>query len=216
MDDTQPGNPWPMAMGMTGLALFTLVGGTFFILFAAKPKPVPAPKSFAVFNATDGSFKCLYPSDWKKRGAGTGGIAAIAEFKMSGANIKVASDLAGSLMGDIAKATGSMGGMGGEGGAPQKSPVEGLHASEKEDFEDDYPGYDEKPAVAFQSGAGEGRITEFTSKGNFITGKLHGYRATILGGERRITVEAVCPEGDWSKLNPAFKRVIASITAGSG
>lgn len=210
MDGNEMRNPWPMASGMTGLALFTLVGGGFFVVTAAKPKPVPAPKSFSAFKATDGSFACLQPAEWKSSAGGAGGIRSFVNFRREGARIEVSSDLAGSLRGDIAAATNA------QAGGRGKPPVEKIHEAEMKAFERKYEGYQEMPAVKFQSPAGDARMSEFTSKGNFFTGKIHGYRATIMGGERRIEVVCVCPETEWAKLKPSFQRIMVSVSPGGG
>ena len=49
-----------------------------------------------------------------------------------------------------------------------------------------------------------------------MAGKLHGYRVTVLGGERRFTILCRCPQRNWKILEPAFLRVIQSVAAGSG
>jgi hypothetical protein len=56
----------------------------------------------------------------------------------------------------------------------------------------------------------------YTAAGGFLKSPLHGYRATILGGERRISFEARCRDSDWPALKPAFERVLTSLAPGSG
>jgi hypothetical protein len=42
-------------------------------------------------------------------------------------------------------------------------------------------------------------------------GKVYGYRATFLGGDRRIEVICSCPSTNWKTLKPAFEKVIAGL-----
>jgi hypothetical protein len=56
-------------------------------------------------------------------------------------------------------------------------------------------------------------VTEFTAKTAFGSG-IHGYRATIIGHERAITVFCTCPEDDWAGVKPAFDKVLLSLKRG--
>jgi hypothetical protein len=60
---------------------------------------------------------------------------------------------------------------------------------------------------------GEGRRSIFTSDGS-LGGKTYGYRATLLTGDRRITIVCSCPATNWKELKPAFERVTASLRRG--
>lgn len=237
-------SPWPLAGGLTAVCLLTLVGGGAFVLTASRPKPITAPKTFKTFAAADGSFRCEYPEGWTKASGASHGIASMARFKNGGAVIDVESDLTGSLMGDMPTPGGGMPGgdaeMGGSGAAvpdlssmpgmeklgmgnlklDRRPAVERLHESRKKVLEtelkaDGLEEVAEQPAKAFRSQLGDARWSEFTAKGNFLTGNVHGYRATIMGTERAIYVKCQAPEKDWKLVDAAFKRVIGSIGAGS-
>ena len=77
-------------------------------------------------------------------------------------------------------------------------------------------GYEETEMRAFTSPLGEARVSEFTGERSGFPApvKMHGYRTTILNNERRVTVLCECPESDWSRLKPAFDRVIGSLGPG--
>jgi hypothetical protein len=227
MDANRSSNPWPLAGGLTGLCVVTLVGGIAFVISALKPKPVPRPTSFSSFTAADKSFRCDYPSDWKVDADESGAVASAARFKREGGRIFVMSDLAGSLTGEIQKAPGDIVGSlppGAGGGAASeltRPPVEKLHLGAKTKFEASlaekgYQEYDEQSMQSFQSAAGDARYSEFTARGSGLKGNIHGYRATILATERRITVSCRCPESDWPNLKDAFLRVIGSVAPGGG
>jgi hypothetical protein len=225
--EEKPSNPWPMAGGLSALCVATLLGGVLFIATASRPQPVAAPTSFTKFSAKDGSFACDYPSGWQETSGESHGVESAAVFAKGGAFIEVSSDLTGSLMGDISK---SVGGVGADlpnlPGGPDlkvaaKPPVEAVHGTgvkpAKRVMENHGIGsYEEASAQPFQSRIGDARFSEVTADGGPFTGKVHGFRATMLGTDRAVRVLCWSPESDWEKLRPAFQRVINSIGPGTG
>jgi hypothetical protein len=144
---------------------------------------VPAPKGFVAYHSPDGRFSCDYPKGWEVTGGGAKSDAPYswAKFTMGNAEIRVDADFAGSLFGDIAKASGAMSG-------DAEAPTARVHPLGVRQMKEDYSNYQEKEAKAFQSkGLGEGRRSVFTADQTF-GGKTYGYRATLLSGDRRITV----------------------------
>jgi len=170
------------------------------------------------------------------------GIMSTGTFTKGTAEIEVESDLTGSLVGDMpAPLAGdmpdseiptsgagvpdlsSMPGMeklAGLGGKMDRRPaVEKLHEGRKEGFAKELQKkgiseFEEAAPKAFQSAMGDARWSSYTAKGNMLTGKVKGYRATIMGTERAIYVNCVASEKDWPKLDKAFQRVIGSISPG--
>jgi hypothetical protein len=115
----------------------------------------------------------------------------------------------------------SVPGAGAAGLETRKSPVEALHEKGKEDYEDSlaesgYSGYEEQQAQQVSSGLGEGRVSEFTFKkeGLMGGGKFHGYRATFLSTDKRVSVAARCGEDDWTGMKPAFMKMIQGLGPG--
>lgn len=223
----QDENGQPKAWLLGGLGVL-FVGALIAIFFlrASKPAPIAAPAAFAPYKAADGSFACLGPKGWQRQGGASGAIRAGVLFQQDAAKIDVSSDLAGSLMGDIARAsnaqTENMAGLVPENMAASlpktKPPVEQLHASAGRTMAKRLPGFEEQPMRPFRCQLGEARYSEWTADDNgFLRkGKLHGYRVTILNNDRRVTVLCQCPDGDWKTLQPAFQRVIASLAPGGG
>jgi len=239
-DDSR--SPWPLAGGLTAVCLLTLVGGAAFVLTASRPKPITVPKTFKSFAAADGSFRCEYPEGWGKKSADSHGIASAARFRSGEAYIMVESDLTGSLLGDMPTSGGMPSGdlesAGGGAAVPDLSSmpgmeklglsgvkmdrrpaVERLHESRKKTLEAELKmegreEVTEQPAKAFRSQLGDARWSEFTAKGGFLTGDVHGYRATIMGTERAIYVTCQASEKDWKLVDAAFKRVIGSVGPG--
>jgi len=170
---------------------------------------VPAPTAFVAYNSPDGRFSCDYPKGWEATGGGKVDMPySYAKFTMGNAEIRVEADFAGSLFGDIAKASGAMA------GADAEAPVARVHPMGMRHMKDEYSNYEEREAKAFQSkGIGEGRRSIFLAD-QALGGKVFGYRATLLSGDRRITVVCSCPATNWKALKPAFEKVIVSLRLG--
>ena len=106
------------------------------------------------------------------------------------------------------------GGGGDEPVPPELEPVHEIHMSRVEEAEKEYGGYKEQgePQV-LEVSLGPARRSEFTAATTFGSG-LHGYRATILGHDRDLTVYCICPETDWKALQPAFDHLLGSLKRG--
>jgi hypothetical protein len=207
----------PIVLGVLGVA--ALAG--ILYLKAGKQQMVPAPTSFVKYSAADKSFACQAPAEWQSAGMASHGVAGGALFKKGPAKIDITADLAGSLMGDVATsqnaaAAGLAEVAPGLAAALSKPPVEKVHEADKARMAAKYKEYEEGQMKPFRSAAGEARYSEWTANGGFGKGKLHGYRVTILGSERRIAIICEAPEGSWQNLKPAFEKVIGSMSPGTG
>src|SRR5262249_53071262 len=97
---------------------------------------LPAPKAFANYDSPDGRFSCDYPKGWEAAGGGKPDKPiSWAKFTAGNAEIRVDTDLAGSLFGDIAKAGSAMSG-------DEEPPAAKVHPlgirHMKEEFGDKY------------------------------------------------------------------------------
>lgn len=166
---------------------------------------VPAPKAFKAHIDGGGKFVCDAPEGWEVSSGGKPDSPnSFAKFSSGSALISVNADFAGSLFGDIARATGGQ-------GPDAEPPVARVHPMGERSMKEDYSDYKEREAKPFQSkGLGEGRRSTFTAS-QAMGGKVYGYRATLLSGDRRITVVTTCPATNWAALKPAFERVINSL-----
>jgi hypothetical protein len=194
---TLPGRPAAACL-LAGLLLAALpgCGGT-----------VPAPTDFATYTDTGGKFVCDYPKGWEASGGGKpDSPMSSAKFVSGAAEIRVEADFGGSLYGDMAKASG------GTFGQPEaEPPVAKVHPMGVRHMKEEYSTYEEREPKPFQSkGFGEGRRSTFIASGG-LGGKVYGYRATLLSGDRRITIICTCPATNWQTLKPAFERVITSV-----
>lgn len=200
------------AKAMCGRAAVTVLAGCLVgsTLTGCGSGPVGAPASFSEYNAPDGTFACDSPDGWEVKGGGKRG-PQWATFSSGSASVDITADLAGSLMGSIASSftPDEM-----EEAAIELEPVHRIHEQGKDAAERKFSGYAEvgSPQV-FDVRLGPARKSEFTASSAFGSG-LHGYRVTVLGHDKRVTVYAVCSESDWDTLSPAYDRVLASLKRG--
>jgi len=174
---------------------------------------VVVPESYTTYHAKDGSFSIDYPEGWEAAGGGKGHYWA--KFTSGSAEIRVETNVSGSLIGDIAGS--GMGDMLGMDLSQEEmddlSPVAKVHEFEKEQVAESLSGYEEKKPETVRSGLGDTRKAEFTASGSF-GGTLKGYRATALSRDRRVRVMCKCSEDDFEALKPAFEKVIESLGLG--
>jgi hypothetical protein len=167
------------------------------------------PASYNTFNSKDGSFQIQYPAEWTADSGDRSGYAW-AKFTSGSAEIMVDANVAGSLIGDIAK-TGILP-IGIAGNAADRTPVAAAHENERESFEETANVTEQKPTT-LHTGLGDARKSEFTGKKTF-GGSIHGYRVTCLSPNKRISVVCQCSESEWETLKPAFDKIIQSATLG--
>ncbi len=202
------------------VVLVVVVGGLIWWHRYTHPPIVPAPIGFTTYNAPDGGFQVSEPIGWTTDASSSMATDSGIRFKSGSCKILVSSDLSGSLMADIAQSqSAQQQNIASEAGLPTSTapavvpPVEKLHEAGKQDMTAGYPGYLEQPMQQFQCAAGPARVSEFTSDtgGSAPIDHLHGYRATILSNQRRITVVEVCPEQNWPVLVDSFRKVLESV-----
>lgn len=170
--------------------------------------PVVAPTAYADYNAKKGTFACQYPEGWQAEGGGGRG-PEWAKFTSGPAAIRISTGVTGSVIGEMGRS-----GRGDEPLPPELEPVHGFHQMQAEAAAKEYSSYKElgEPQV-LEAALGPARRSEFTASTTFGSG-MHGYRATILGQDRDVAVYCICPESDWTTLQPAFDHVLASIKRG--
>ena len=210
--------PKPQVSSVSGTSLYAVLGvvvvGVIALTFAlhnVKPKMVPAPASYKAYTALDGSFVCDRPVGWKTKEAGSpGGSRAMVSFESDKVVVEIEAD-ASRLM------TASAGDTNAGNTNPYASTpiakvmplIDQMHQKDVAQWMDVLPNFQEKPAEPYTSKFGEARVSEWTaSKGNI---KLHGYRVTMAGTDRAISVFCLTPERNWKILQPAFQRIITSI-----
>ena len=210
--------PKPLVSAVSGTQLYAVLGvvvvgivALTFALHNLKPKLVPAPAAYKAYTALDGSFVCDRPVGWKTKEAGMpGGSRAMVTFSSDKVIVEVESD-ASKLMIASASETNPLASTPFAKIAPL---VQQMHEKDVQQWMDALPNFQEKPAAPYQSKFGDARVSEWTaSKGNI---KLHGYRVTMAGTDRAITIFCLTPERNWTILEPAFQRIIESVGPGSG
>ena len=222
---TPPGAAPPGKSAPSGRALYGGLAGAalvlvalIFIVRALRPVTVTAPTAYKTYTAIDNTFSCDQPAGWTMHETGaTSGVLSTATFEKAHVRFRVVSDSVGSLMGDIATANNNAASSiplppDAPPPPPPKPAVEQLHERDKSQLADGLPGYQEGPMQTLATRVGDSRLSEWTADG----GKMHGYRVTMLGNQREITVICLAPERNWAILQPAFQHMIASVAPGNG
>lgn len=196
-----------------GIAVAVVLGIAAFLL---APKHGAAPTSWTTFTAQDKSFSCAAPGGWETtpsdraqqmvgKDATTGGVL----FRSGSATIDITTDTVATLVAydvmhnnaDPQTLTGSRAGV--------------LHKQWKIATSAIHKGYQETKVADFEQKMGDARLSEWTANGNVfgLGGRVHGYRASLVGGSTTAVVVCQCLESDWPALKPAFQHVIASVTS---
>jgi hypothetical protein len=201
-----PTNPvgWYIAVAVGFIALVTVV----FMSRVSKPEHIAAPLAYEHVESGDKAFACDGPGGWDLSVDGSPGMDGGVHFANGPVKINVADSTGLSFLGETMKVPGFGGDSGSEAPPP---PVEEMHQKTEKDVADNFPGYTEMPEQKVQVQYGDTRVSEWTSTGGWFTGKQHGYRATIMGLDKVITVVCHCPETDWTTMQPVFMKVIQSI-----
>jgi hypothetical protein len=168
------------------------------------------PTTYNTYDAKDGSFQIEYPAGWEVTAGGSNGYPWV-KFTSGSAQVMVDANIAGSLMGDIAKLAGPTVVVEGGENAP---PVEKIHASEKDAFVQEMGVTEGDPAFVVTRFGGS-RKSEFTGTG-VLGDAFHGYRVTALSRDKRIRVVCRCSESQWQALQPAFDKMIGTLAMGAG
>ena len=198
-------------LGLGG-AVVIVLGIAAFLL---APKHGAAPTGWTAFTAADKSFSCAAPGGWEVtpsdkaqqmmgKDSTTGGVL----FKSGSASIDVTTDTVATLRSYIL--------MHGDGDTTALTgpKAESLHKQWKIATSAIHKGYHETKVADFESSTGDARLSEWTADGNVfgLGGHVHGYRASMVGGDLTAVVVCQCLDSDWPTLKPAFQHVIASVT----
>lgn len=198
--------------GLAGAALVLVA--LIFIVRALRPVTVAAPTTYKTYTAIDNTFSCDQPAGWTVHETGAmNGVLSTVTFEKAHVRVKVISDAIGSLMSEGTPSTASTETLPGMPPPPPPKPaVEKLHEMDKAQLADSLPDYKEGPMQKLESRVGDARVSEWTADG----GKQRGYRVTMLGNQREMTVICISPERNWAALQPAFRRMITSVVPGNG
>lgn len=190
------------------LALAACAGG--MLLLASCGVRVTAPTAYVECDSPDGVFRCDVPADWDINGKGK----QYPGMTVSRGNVemRIETHPVDAKLLDSEGAAGTKGGEVQEAGQPLPLRV---HDAAKTKFTRYMPDYAERATTSVETALGEGRVSEFTYSER-ITGRVHGYRGTVVLGDKWVQVSCTCPEGDWVTLQPAFDHVISSLRPGEG
>ena len=151
-------------------------------------------------------FKIDYPSDWTAQGGGQTGSVIWARFEKDSAGVRIKSSMGAGAIGGAASAFST-----GEELDESLTPVAQVHDFLRESYAQDYSDYQELSTYTVQGGMGDVRVSEFTATQGIFRTKMHGFRASLLGGLYQWTIIAKCPESDWAVCKPIFEHMIKSM-----
>lgn len=194
---------WPKIVGFGAIGVVGVLFAGFIIWtvisLAGGGPPAQPVTAFAKFSTDGQEWGFDYPRGWQTASYGLPGKRE-AEIKGGSATITVKENLAGSLVGDIARATD-----GGREVPDELSPVARVHELRKPK---DSKTYKEEEAVTVMTRFGKARRSAYTD------GSRKGYRATVLLNQTALDVFCDCRASDWDALRPAFERAIETLGAG--
>ncbi|MCW3053780.1 MAG: hypothetical protein JWN14_2950 [Chthonomonadales bacterium] len=204
------------------VSLLAIVGMSCW--FLTKPPSLPVVAPMVAYVSEDKSLAFQYPGNWKPQTASSQAVSARVAFDPnSNTHFAVDTNLAGSLMGDIAKsgdaglsALQGMPGMPAGAADKQKSPLEMLHEASLHAMAKNktrYPDFEASASLPIQVGGVEALSTDFAFKEGGVWGKrdMIGTYVTILTKEREVSVKATTSKALQKTMKPIFEQMINSI-----
>lgn len=223
-EDPDSGTMRKILLGFGGVVLAAILVGAYFLF--RTPPPVPAPTGFTAFTAQNDSFRCETPNGWNLQPTGKAGVKTDNQtdgILMTNGNAQIRItmvDIAGQMQSELLFGKEivpeSMGG----------SRANSLHKRSKKVFAARFKEFKETPysggipskmgGIYFNDSkemVPDTKMTEFTASSNRwgLGGPVHGFRASLGGGQLIAAVTCYCSERDWEKLKPAFLHVIGSV-----
>jgi hypothetical protein len=195
----------------------SLCGLLTLTLAAGCGAPVKVPTTYVKHEPKEAIFHCELPEGWTNTGGGKKSTSfQWVRSQKGGCMIYGSTDQSSSLMGDIANSANNL--AGGEQGLTQeqideRAPVNSVHKMNQRSVNpDDYGNYKEiGDPIKFACALSEGRKSVFTARVG-AGKKVKGYRATLLAQNNGVTFYCYCSEKDFEKFQPAFDKVLESVS----
>jgi hypothetical protein len=199
----------------------TILSGLLALaLTAGCGAPVKPPTSFVKQEPKEAIFHCELPEGWTNTGGGKKSTSfQWVRSQKGGCMIHGATDISTSVIGDISSSFNNA--AGGEEGLTQEqidelAPINKVHKMNIKKVDPDaYGSYKEiGDSIKFTSTLSEGRKSIFTARVG-AGRKVKGYRATLLAQNNGVTFYCYCGEKDFEKFQPAFDKVLESVSHGN-
>ncbi len=197
------------------------------VAFLMEPPRLPTLAPMTAYVSDDKSLALQYPGNWKPHAASSHAVVARVAFDPNAnTHFSIDTSLAGSLIGDMAKANNDqLGALQGMTGLPagsiekQKSPLEIVHAASLHAMTKNktrFPEFEQGATQPTQVGGVEALTTDFTYKLGGLWGRreMVGTYVTLLTKEREVSVTATTSKELQKTMKPLFDTMIASITLG--
>jgi hypothetical protein len=206
----------------SGIALVSAVAA-----FALKPQAPPPPGGLMTFTSSDKTLVVSHPANWMSQSMSIGGTSVEVTYRPTrDVMVRFGTDLQGSLMADISRATGSMGGSGDAGGLPpeltnqlgmrqerRKTPLETVHETQQAMLAKELEQYQEGATTHTQLAGMEALATDFSCQTTSLFTKrpLVGRRFTALSNDRRVTAIYYLPKESEANLGPTIQKMVKSL-----
>ena len=214
----------PLILGVLGVGLIAAVVALLTVFMPAGAAVVPS--GFDDFAAPDESFTMKTPVGWKRRASGM--AAGDKDGRMDGvysdsgaAHMEVTfSTVSGLVQSQL---------LYGKDMTPEAmtgSRASGVDNLQKPAVKHKFKGYTEKTIEDVPGGMGgviadektrsfkpDATMHEFTATSDSwgLGGPVHGYRAVLSGSKLIAAVLCYCPEKEWTKLEPSFRKFIGGV-----
>ncbi|MBC8102874.1 MAG: hypothetical protein H7Z41_09835, partial [Cytophagales bacterium] len=188
----------------------------FFVAKAVLPSKIAVPTAFTTHTSTTNAFALEVPTDWsrsamdtKREDSMTGqqyesdvdgvmvrqGKAVIDVSTDDGADVKQNQLLSG-------------------GGPNFGALLDDKHKQHLAIMKKRVSGFTETEASGFSLAPFGAKMIEYTGTSGFlgISGKVHGYAATVQGPNHFMQIFLQCPENNWDDLKPVYQRILKSVT----
>ncbi len=193
------------------------------------PRHIPAPASFAQFASADQTFSLDAPQNWSRSladkpdesGSPFASDIRGVSFKRGDANIQIITNTLASLTQSrflqvLGNAFGKLGNNTVNGTVNDwfNSQMDVLRKQAQEDARKQFISFREEPSTVKEATWGKGIWTQWTAAGRSwsLPHHMHGYLVIMVGKQRSATILCACPAESWAQLQPAFDRIINSLT----
>jgi hypothetical protein len=198
----------PSVLALAGLIVF----------FAQQPTAIPTPAPPTTFTTSDKTITVSHPGNWKPLEGSIHAVKTKVQFEPT-KNIRVVieTDLAGSLLGDISKASSNMlsnlPGLGQQLTAKQKTPLESVHELQAKELKEIYEGFQDGATAKTKVAGLEALVTDFTFQERGVWGnrEMAGKRVSALASERRLTVVCHYPKEAQEPMAPVIAQMLGSL-----
>ncbi|MCS6863074.1 MAG: hypothetical protein NZT92_22440 [Abditibacteriales bacterium] len=198
----------PSVMVLAGLIVF----------FAQQPTALPTPAPPTTFTTSDKTITVSHPGNWQPLEGSMHAVKTKVKFEPTkNVRVVIETDLAGSLIGDISKASSNMlsnlPGIGQQLAAKQKTPLETVHELQAKELKESYEGFQDGATTKAKVAGLEALVTDFTFQERGVWGRreMAGKRVSALASERRLSIVCHYSKDAQEQMAPVIAQMLSSL-----